>query len=235
MNASPGAAVGKVVFDSDTAVEWAERGDDVILVRRETNPDDLRGMVAATRHPHQPRRQDLARRRGGARHGTHLRVRRRRAAHRRRSGGRSPRRTAPRSREGDPISIDGTTGEVFAGEVPVRRLAGRPLLRGRRRRARRRAGRRGRPAHGARRRGPPARGARQRRHPGRRGARAPVRGPGHRAVPHRAHVPRRAEGAGRAPDPGRVRATSRRRRSPSCCRCSATTSWGSSRRWTGCR
>ena len=47
MNASPGAAVGKVVFDSDTAVEWADRGDDVILVRKETNPDDLRGMVVA--------------------------------------------------------------------------------------------------------------------------------------------------------------------------------------------
>ena len=47
MNASPGAAVGKAVFDSDTAVEWADRGEDVILVRKETNPDDLRGMVAA--------------------------------------------------------------------------------------------------------------------------------------------------------------------------------------------
>ena len=47
MNASPGAAVGKVVFDSPTAVEWAGRGDDVILVRRTTTPDDLSGMVAA--------------------------------------------------------------------------------------------------------------------------------------------------------------------------------------------
>src|ERR1700709_2607452 len=47
MNASPGAAVGKAVFDSDTAVAWAERGEKVILVRKETNPDDLRGMVAA--------------------------------------------------------------------------------------------------------------------------------------------------------------------------------------------
>ncbi|RYE78364.1 MAG: pyruvate, phosphate dikinase, partial [Myxococcales bacterium] len=48
MNASPGAAVGKVVFDSDTAAEWAERGESVILVRKETTPEDLRGMVAAT-------------------------------------------------------------------------------------------------------------------------------------------------------------------------------------------
>ena len=47
MNASPGAAVGRAVFDSATAVEWAERGEDVILVRKETTPDDLHGMVAA--------------------------------------------------------------------------------------------------------------------------------------------------------------------------------------------
>src|SRR5262249_33485660 len=47
ISASPGAAVGKAVFDSATAVEWAERGEDVILVRRETNPDDLHGMIAA--------------------------------------------------------------------------------------------------------------------------------------------------------------------------------------------
>ena len=47
VSASPGAAVGKVVFDSATAVEWAGRGEQVILVRRETNPDDLHGMIAA--------------------------------------------------------------------------------------------------------------------------------------------------------------------------------------------
>jgi pyruvate, orthophosphate dikinase len=47
MNASPGAAVGRVALDSETAAAWAERGDDVILVRRETTPDDLPGMVAA--------------------------------------------------------------------------------------------------------------------------------------------------------------------------------------------
>ena len=47
ISASPGAAVGKVVFDSATAVEWAGRGEHVILVRRETNPDDLHGMIAA--------------------------------------------------------------------------------------------------------------------------------------------------------------------------------------------
>src|SRR5213079_2356290 len=47
VNASPGAAVGKAVFDSAAAEEWAARGEDVILVRRETNPDDLAGMIAA--------------------------------------------------------------------------------------------------------------------------------------------------------------------------------------------
>ena len=47
VNASPGAAVGKVVFDSVVAAEWAAKGEDVILVRRETNPDDLPGMIAA--------------------------------------------------------------------------------------------------------------------------------------------------------------------------------------------
>ena len=47
ISASPGAAVGKVVFDSARAVELADQGEDVILVRRETNPDDLHGMIAA--------------------------------------------------------------------------------------------------------------------------------------------------------------------------------------------
>src|SRR5882757_1508100 len=47
ISASPGAAVGKAVFDSRTAVAWAAAGEKVILVRRETNPDDLHGMIAA--------------------------------------------------------------------------------------------------------------------------------------------------------------------------------------------
>jgi pyruvate,orthophosphate dikinase len=47
LNASPGAAVGQVVFDADTAAERAEKGDRVILVRRETTPDDYHGMVAS--------------------------------------------------------------------------------------------------------------------------------------------------------------------------------------------
>ncbi|GAA4381803.1 pyruvate, phosphate dikinase [Nocardioides caricicola] len=118
MNASPGAAVGKAVFDSDTAVEWAERGEDVILVRKETNPDDLRGMVAA--------RGILTSRGGKTSH----------AAVVARGMGRTcvcgadaldvdakarefRTRDGVTVREGDVVSIDGTTGEVFAGEVPV--------------------------------------------------------------------------------------------------------------------
>ncbi|GAA1478882.1 pyruvate, phosphate dikinase [Nocardioides aestuarii] len=118
MNASPGAAVGKAVFDSDTAVEWAERGEDVILVRKETNPDDLRGMVAA--------RGILTSRGGKTSH----------AAVVARGMGRTcvcgaealdvdakarefRVRDGVTVSEGDLISIDGTTGEVFAGQVPV--------------------------------------------------------------------------------------------------------------------
>src|SRR5207247_5953058 len=47
LNASPGAAVGKAVFSADTAVEWAGRGEKVVLVRIETSPDDFHGMAVA--------------------------------------------------------------------------------------------------------------------------------------------------------------------------------------------
>ncbi len=45
--ASPGAAVGEVVFDADTAYDWAQKGKDVVLVRIETSPEDIEGMNAA--------------------------------------------------------------------------------------------------------------------------------------------------------------------------------------------
>ena len=45
--ASPGAGVGRAVFDADTAVEWAARGEQVVLVRKETTPDDIHGIDAA--------------------------------------------------------------------------------------------------------------------------------------------------------------------------------------------
>ena len=47
LNASPGAAVGRVVFTADDSQAWAEKGEKVILVRRETTPDDYHGMVTA--------------------------------------------------------------------------------------------------------------------------------------------------------------------------------------------
>jgi pyruvate,orthophosphate dikinase len=47
LNASPGAAVGRAVFDADRAVEWVNRGEKVILVRIETSPDDFHGMAVA--------------------------------------------------------------------------------------------------------------------------------------------------------------------------------------------
>ena len=118
MNASPGAAVGKAVFDSPTASQWFDRGEDVILVRRETTPDDLVGMVAA--------RGILTSRGGKTSH----------AAVVARGMGRTcvcgadslevdvkaKQFTASDGvviSEGDVISIDGTTGEIFAGDVPV--------------------------------------------------------------------------------------------------------------------
>jgi pyruvate, orthophosphate dikinase len=46
--ASPGAAVGRIVFDKETAVSWVEDGETVILVRKETSPEDIKGMHAAS-------------------------------------------------------------------------------------------------------------------------------------------------------------------------------------------
>ena len=118
ISASPGAAVGKAVFDSARAVEQAAAGEDVILVRRETNPDDLHGMIAA--------RGILTSRGGKTSH----------AAVVARGMGKTcvcgadeldmdmagHTFTAPGGvtvSEGDLISIDGTSGVVYLGEVPV--------------------------------------------------------------------------------------------------------------------
>jgi pyruvate,orthophosphate dikinase len=118
VNASPGAAVGKVVFDSVRAGEYAARGEKVILVRRETNPDDLPGMIAA---------QGILTSRGGKT--SHAAVVARGMGKTCVSGAddlqihiREQRFEAPGGivvREGDVISIDGTSGAVFLGEVPV--------------------------------------------------------------------------------------------------------------------
>jgi pyruvate,orthophosphate dikinase len=115
--ASPGAAVGAAVFDSPTAVRRHAAGESVVLVRRETNPDDLEGMIAAT--------GVLTSRGGKTSH----------AAVVARGMGRTcvcgaeaidvdvRARTARVGdtviAEGDVIALDGSTGEVFLGDVPV--------------------------------------------------------------------------------------------------------------------
>ena len=118
MNASPGAAVGKVAFDSDTAVEWSQSGEKVILVRRETNPDDLHGMIAA---------EGILTSRGGKT--SHAAVVARGMGKTCVCGAdalsvdvKNRRFTTQDGRvfeEGIVISIDGTSGEVFLGDVPV--------------------------------------------------------------------------------------------------------------------
>ncbi|MGV9327021.1 pyruvate, phosphate dikinase [Streptosporangium sandarakinum] len=118
MNASPGAAVGKAVFSSERAVELAERGENVILVRRETNPDDLAGMIAA---------QGVLTSRGGKT--SHAAVVARGmgktcvcGAEELEVSTQDRSFTAPGGvvvNEGDVISIDGSTGAVYLGEVPV--------------------------------------------------------------------------------------------------------------------
>jgi len=118
MNASPGAATGAVVFDSPTAVARARAGQDVLLVRRETTADDLDGMIAA--------RGVLTSRGGRTSH----------AAVVARGMGKTcicgadelevdvtaHRILGPDGveiGEGDVLSIDGSTGEVFLGRVAV--------------------------------------------------------------------------------------------------------------------
>jgi pyruvate,orthophosphate dikinase len=118
MNASPGAAVGKAVFDWATAVEWAENGEDVILVRKETSPEDLHGMMVA---------KGILTSRGGKT--SHAAVVARGMGRTCVCGvealdvdtreGRFKVRGGKTVEEGDVISIDGTTGEVFDGAVPV--------------------------------------------------------------------------------------------------------------------
>ncbi|WP_433889227.1 pyruvate, phosphate dikinase [Streptomyces sp. CA-111067] len=116
--ASPGAAVGKAVFDSYTAVKWSRSGERVILIRRETNPDDLNGMIAA---------EGILTSRGGKT--SHAAVVARGmgktcvcGAEELEVDTKRRRLTAPGGvviEEGDLISIDGSTGKIYLGEVPV--------------------------------------------------------------------------------------------------------------------
>jgi pyruvate,orthophosphate dikinase len=115
--ASPGAAVGKAVFDSATAAKLVGEGDSVILVRRETNPDDLPGMIKSA---------GVLTSRGGKT--SHAAVVARGMGRTCVCGAESLDVNVQSGqftvdgtvvREGDVISIDGTTGKVYLGEVPV--------------------------------------------------------------------------------------------------------------------
>ncbi|MGH2773718.1 MAG: pyruvate, phosphate dikinase [Actinomycetota bacterium] len=117
LNASPGAAVGKAVFDAATAEKWSAEGKNVILVRPMTEPDDVGGMYAS---------KGILTSRGGKT--SHAAVVARGAGipcvcgveslkidlvHRRFTAGGSL------VKEGDVIAINGNTGEVAIGEVPL--------------------------------------------------------------------------------------------------------------------
>ncbi|MFO1539669.1 MAG: pyruvate, phosphate dikinase [Chloroflexota bacterium] len=119
LNASPGAAVGRAVFTADDAVAWVARGEKVVLVRVETSPDDFHGMAVA---------QGILTARGGAT--SHAAVVARQigkpcvagcAELVVDAGARSARSTTTGASfaEGDWVSLDGATGEVFSGALPT--------------------------------------------------------------------------------------------------------------------
>jgi pyruvate, orthophosphate dikinase len=119
LNASPGAAVGKAVFDADTAVEWVNRGEKVILVRIETSPDDFHGMAVA---------EGIITARGGAT--SHAAVVARQIGKPCVAGSAaldvsygdksaSCSITGIDFAEGDWLSLDGTTGDLYLGQLPT--------------------------------------------------------------------------------------------------------------------
>ena len=117
LNVSPGAAVGQLAFDADTAERWAKEKKAVVMIRAETKPDDVHGMLAA---------RGILTSRGGRTSHAALVARQfgkpavvgvmaldvdaeKREA--------TIKRSSVVLREGDWVSIDGTTGEVFLGQV----------------------------------------------------------------------------------------------------------------------
>src|SRR2546423_12989991 len=117
LNASPGAATGRAVFSADEAQDWAERGERVILVRRETTPDDYHGMI---------RSQGILTSAGGT--NSHAAVVARGEgipavcgadAIRIDMASRSFTANGTKVEEGDVITIDGFNGAVYVGELPL--------------------------------------------------------------------------------------------------------------------
>jgi pyruvate,orthophosphate dikinase len=119
--ASPGAAIGKIVFTASAAADWAARGETVLLVRTDTSPEDIHGMKAAS--------GILTSRGGMTSHSavvargmgkccitacSSLRID-------------APKKTASfigggkevKIKEGDVLTLDGSTGEVFVGSAPL--------------------------------------------------------------------------------------------------------------------
>ncbi len=115
LNVSPGAAVGQIAFDPDLAVRWSEEGRSVVLVRPETRPDDVHGMLASvgiltssggrTSHAALVARQFGRPAIVGA---SELKIN---------LSSRIVSVNDDQFVEGDWLSLDGTTGEVFAGRV----------------------------------------------------------------------------------------------------------------------
>ncbi len=117
LGASPGAACGKVVFTADDAVEWAAKGEKVVLVRLETSPEDITGMKAA---------QGILTVRGGMT--SHAAVVARGMGECCVSGCGDIKMDEANKKfelggktfvEGDYISIDGTTGNIYEGIIPT--------------------------------------------------------------------------------------------------------------------
>jgi pyruvate,orthophosphate dikinase len=124
LNAGPGAATGRVVFTAHDAFEWAGRGEKVLLVREETSPEDIKGMNAA---------EGVLTARGGMTSHAALVARQmgkvcivgcevlRIDAKQRLMTAASPGAKEPRIvREGDWLSIDGSTGEVIEGRMATK-------------------------------------------------------------------------------------------------------------------
>lgn len=128
LNASPGGACGKAVFTAETAEEWNARGEEVILCRLETSPEDIGGMVAA---------KGILTARGGMT--SHAAVVARGMGVPCVSGADELHIDSNAAmmvcdgftvKEGDIIAIDGFTGELFSGEVKVRASEIVQVLRG---------------------------------------------------------------------------------------------------------
>ena len=117
LGASPGAACGKIVFTAEDAVEWADRGEKVVLVRLETSPEDITGMKAS---------QGILTVRGGMT--SHAAVVARGMGTCCVSGcgdiamdeaNKKFTLAGKEYHEGDYISIDGTTGNIYDGQIPT--------------------------------------------------------------------------------------------------------------------